>query len=102
MAAAAVGKQSLDRIGPALRQPANSHYRYSRCYDTACQCPATQEPGCLNRHSEQPCPQDPSRQCLVWKAGSALAAGAEVCNGYKYMPNDKSFLQYGYLQVCGD
>jgi hypothetical protein len=42
---------------------------------------------------------------MVWMAGTYLAPGTEVCNTYKYMPNDKAMLQYGFLQVgacvCG-
>lgn len=58
-----------------------------------------QDPDCTNIHSVQPCPQDRSRQCLVWVAGTFLPQGAEVCNNYKAMTNDKTLLQYGYLQV---
>ena len=58
-----------------------------------------QAPGCLNFYTEKACPQDPSRSCVVWMAGTYLAPGAEVCISYKYMPNDKAMLQYGFLQV---
>jgi hypothetical protein len=40
--------------------------------------------------------------CLMWTAGAFQAEGAEVCNGYKFMPNDRSMLQYGFLQVTGE
>jgi hypothetical protein len=29
----------------------------------------------------------------------SIARGSEVCHSYKYMPNDKAMLQYGFLQV---
>lgn len=38
--------------------------------------------------------------CIVWKAGSDLAAGDEVCNIYhESMLQDRAVLQYGFLQV---
>lgn len=61
---------------------------------------ANHAPYCTNVHVEQPCPQDPDRQCIVWTAGVFHARGAEVCNGYKWMANDRSALQYGFMQVC--
>lgn len=38
--------------------------------------------------------------CVVWKAGSDVPAGEEVCNMYHdNMPQDRAVLQYGFLQV---
>jgi hypothetical protein len=28
-----------------------------------------------------------------------VCTALQVCNSYKYMPNDKAMLQYGFLQV---
>lgn len=61
----------------------------------------TQAPDCPNIHEEAPCPNEPQRSCIVWSAGAFLPRGAEVCNGYKWMSNDRSMLQYGFLQVSG-
>jgi hypothetical protein len=36
----------------------------------------------------------------VWIAREYVAAGQPVCNYYKWMTNDISLLQYGWLQVC--
>jgi hypothetical protein len=58
-----------------------------------------QAPDCPNDHVETPCPHDPDRDCIVWSAGAFLPRGSEVCNTYKWMTNDKSMLQYGFLQV---
>jgi hypothetical protein len=54
---------------------------------------------CTNFYTERACPHDPSQSCMVWMAGSFIAPGSEVCHSYKYMPNDKAMLQYGFLQV---
>lgn len=54
---------------------------------------------CTNFYTERSCPHDPSMSCMVWMAGSFIAPGSEVCHSYKYMPNDKAMLQYGFLQV---
>jgi hypothetical protein len=54
---------------------------------------------CTNFYTERSCPHDPSQSCMVWMAGTFIAPGSEVCHSYKYMPNDKAMLQYGFLQV---
>ena len=33
------------------------------------------------------------------QAGYVCVFALQVCNSYKYMPNDKAMLQYGFLQV---
>lgn len=54
---------------------------------------------CPNVHVETACPHDPERDCIVWTAGAYIAQGSEACNVYKWMPNDRCLLQYGFLQV---
>jgi hypothetical protein len=41
----------------------------------------------------------PDKECFLWFAGSYIGPGQEVCNSYKYMLNDRSLFQYGFLQV---
>jgi hypothetical protein len=40
-----------------------------------------------------------SGQCIVWRAEEELQPGDEVCNSYKALLQDRSMLQYGFLQV---
>jgi hypothetical protein len=42
-----------------------------------------------------------SGQCIVWRAEEELQPGDEVCNSYKALLQDRSMLQYGFLQVRG-
>jgi hypothetical protein len=52
--------------------------------------------GCPTVHSDKPCPNNPSDTCFIIRAGAAIAAGEEVCNGYGYLRNDEAFLHYGF------
>uniref|UniRef100_A0A383W8S8 SET domain-containing protein n=1 Tax=Tetradesmus obliquus TaxID=3088 RepID=A0A383W8S8_TETOB len=52
--------------------------------------------GCPTVHSDKPCPNNPSETCFIIRAGAAIAAGNEVCNGYGYLRNDEAFLHYGF------
>jgi hypothetical protein len=58
-----------------------------------------QAANCPNVHVETACPHDPEQECIVWTAGAYIPQGAEACNVYKWMPNDRCLLQYGFLQV---
>jgi hypothetical protein len=63
-----------------------------------------QAPGCPHVYEEEPCPGEPLhagpvRTCITWRAGALLAPGAEVCNSYREMLNDRSMVQYGFLQA---
>uniref|UniRef100_A0A383VR40 SET domain-containing protein n=1 Tax=Tetradesmus obliquus TaxID=3088 RepID=A0A383VR40_TETOB len=53
---------------------------------------------CNNIHPVEPCRPGSSERCMVWRAGKPLAAGDEVCIFYKFMLQDRSLLQYGFLQ----
>jgi hypothetical protein len=55
---------------------------------------------CPNVHPKQPCHPGSAEECVVWIAREYVAAGQPVCNYYKWMTNDISLLQYGWLQVC--
>jgi hypothetical protein len=50
-----------------------------------------------------PCPGSSKRDkqdCLLWTARADVAEGEEVCNRYTdYLLQDRSLLQYGFLQV---
>jgi hypothetical protein len=52
--------------------------------------------GCPTVHSDKPCPNKPSETCFIIRAGAAISAGEEVCNGYGYLRNDEAFLHYGF------
>lgn len=43
----------------------------------------------------------PSGQCMVWRAEEDVATGQAVCNGYGAGLQDRTLLQYGFLQVSG-
>uniref|UniRef100_A0A383VSU2 SET domain-containing protein n=1 Tax=Tetradesmus obliquus TaxID=3088 RepID=A0A383VSU2_TETOB len=53
---------------------------------------------CPNYQVVSPCPTDESRRCVHWLAGSYLLPGQEVCTFYQFMLNDRTMLQYGFLQ----
>jgi hypothetical protein len=49
-----------------------------------------------------PCRAGSKDLCVLWRAKAAVSAGEEVCNGYhEYMLQDRSLIQYGFLQVSG-
>jgi hypothetical protein len=52
--------------------------------------------GCPTLHSDGPCPSNPAETCFIIRAGAAIAAGKEVCNGYGYLRNDEAFFHYGF------
>jgi hypothetical protein len=54
---------------------------------------------CPNYQVVAPCPSDEARRCVHWLAGSYLLPGQEVCTFYQFMLNDRTMLQYGFLQV---
>ncbi|KAF6258737.1 hypothetical protein COO60DRAFT_1090024 [Scenedesmus sp. NREL 46B-D3] len=53
---------------------------------------------CNHTHKPEPCAPGSTERCVVWRAAKPLAAGEEVCNFYKFMLQDRSVLQYGFLQ----
>lgn len=57
--------------------------------------------GCPHSHLEEPCRPGSADRCIVWRAGSDLAPGEEVCNGYKaFLPQDRAVLQVGGRACC--
>ncbi|KAF8055289.1 hypothetical protein HT031_006815 [Scenedesmus sp. PABB004] len=54
---------------------------------------------CPHTLSTEPCPGDDARECLMWRAGDAVRAGGEVCNQYQHLLQDRSVLQYGFMQA---
>lgn len=78
-------------------------------------CRANHANGCPHRfvspYTVGPCPahkgaskaaakKAAGQECVLWVAQAPVVRGEELCYGYSvWMPQDRSLLQYGFLQV---